>query len=43
LLEHNRDELVQDAFTKLEKKFVAPIHREDITALLKSLGEVLDS
>ena len=42
LLEHNGDELVHDAFTKLAKKIVAPIDRQDITALLKSLDDVLD-
>ncbi|HZW56835.1 MAG TPA: MFS transporter [Nitrososphaerales archaeon] len=42
LMEHNGDELVHDAFTKLAKKFLAPIDRQDITALLKTLDDVLD-
>ena len=42
LLEHNGDELVHDAFTKLAKKFVAPIDRQDITSLLKALDDMLD-
>ena len=42
LLEHNGDELVHAAFTKLAKKFVAPIDRQDITALLKGLDDMLD-
>lgn len=42
ILEHNGDELVHEAFTKLAKKFVAPIDRQDITALLKSLDDMLD-
>ncbi len=42
ILEHNGDELVHEAFTKLAKKFVAPIDRQDITALLKALDDMLD-
>jgi predicted phosphate transport protein (TIGR00153 family) len=42
LLEHNGDELVHDAFTKLAKKFIAPIDRQDISSLLKALDDVLD-
>ncbi|MHB8567242.1 MAG: MFS transporter [Nitrososphaerales archaeon] len=42
LLEHNGDELVHDAFTKLAKKFVAPIDRQDITSLLKALDDTID-
>jgi len=42
ILEHNGDELVHDAFTKLAKKFVAPFDRQDITALLKALDDTLD-
>ncbi len=42
LLEHNGDELVHDAFTKLAKKFVAPIDNQDITSLLKALDDMLD-
>jgi predicted phosphate transport protein (TIGR00153 family) len=41
-LEHNGDELVHDAFTKLAKKFVAPIDRQDITSLLKVLDDMTD-
>ncbi|MHB1907439.1 MAG: MFS transporter [Nitrososphaerales archaeon] len=41
-LEHNGDELVHDAFTKLAKKFVAPIDRQDITSLLKALDDMTD-
>ncbi len=42
LLEHNGDELVHDAFTKLAKKFIAPIDNQDITSLLKALDDMLD-
>src|SRR5487761_1062175 len=42
LFEHNGDELVHDAFTKLAKKFVAPIDNQDITSLLKALDDMLD-
>lgn len=42
MLEHNGDELVHDAFTKLAKKFVAPIDNQDITSLLKALDDMLD-
>ncbi len=42
LLEHEGDNLVHDAFTKLAKRFVAPIDRQDITALLKALDDMLD-
>ena len=42
ILEHNGDELVHAAFTKLAKKFIAPIDRQDITALLKGLDDMLD-
>jgi predicted phosphate transport protein (TIGR00153 family) len=42
LLEHNGDELVHDAFTKLAKRFVAPIDNQDITSLLKALDDMLD-
>jgi putative MFS transporter len=41
-IEHSGDNLVHDAFTKLSAKFVAPIDREDITALLRALDDVLD-
>lgn len=42
LFEHNGDELVHDAFTKLAKKFVAPIDNQDITSLLKAPDDMLD-
>ena len=41
-LEHSGDELVHEAFIKLDKKFVAPIDRDDITRLLKTLDDTLD-
>jgi predicted phosphate transport protein (TIGR00153 family) len=41
-LEHNGDDLVHDAFTKLATKFVAPIDRQDITSLLKVLDDMID-
>ena len=41
-LEHNGDELVHEAFVKLDKKFLAPIDRDDITRLLKTLDDTLD-
>jgi putative MFS transporter len=42
VLEHNGDELVHTAFTNLNRKFVAPIDRQDIISLLKSLDDTLD-
>jgi uncharacterized protein Yka (UPF0111/DUF47 family) len=42
LLEHNGDELVHDAFTKLARKVVAPFDRQDISSLLKALDDTLD-
>ena len=41
-IEHNGDDLVHDAFTRMAKKFVAPIDRQDITALLKALDDMTD-
>ena len=41
-LEHSGDELVHEAFVKLDKKFLAPIDRDDITRLLKTLDDTLD-
>ena len=41
-LEHSGDELVHEAFIKLDKKFLAPIDRDDITRLLKTLDDTLD-
>ncbi|MDG6964791.1 MAG: MFS transporter [Nitrososphaerota archaeon] len=41
-LEHTGDELIHEAFVKLDKKFVAPIDRDDITKLLKTLDDTLD-
>jgi predicted phosphate transport protein (TIGR00153 family) len=40
--EHEGDELVHEAFVKLDKKFLAPIDRDDITRLLKALDDTLD-
>lgn len=40
--EHAGDELVHSAFIMLDKKFVAPIDRDDITRLLKTLDDTLD-
>ncbi|MDE1853837.1 MAG: MFS transporter [Thaumarchaeota archaeon] len=40
--EHNGDELVHEAFVKLDKKFLAPIDRNDVTRLLKTLDDTLD-
>ncbi len=42
MMEHNGDELVHLAFTKLNKKFLAPIDRQDISSLLKTLDDTLD-
>ena len=41
-LEHAGDELVHEAFVKLDKKFLAPIDRDDITRLLKTLDDTID-
>ena len=41
-LEHSGDELVHEAFIKLDKKFLAPIDRDDITRLLKTTDDTLD-
>ncbi|HKT21558.1 MAG TPA: DUF47 family protein, partial [Nitrososphaerales archaeon] len=40
--EHAGDEQVHSAFIMLDKKFVAPIDRDDITRLLKTLDDTLD-
>ncbi len=40
--EHAGDELVHEVFTKLNKSFVAPIEQNEISALTKSLDDVLD-
>ncbi|MEM0321848.1 MAG: MFS transporter [Thermoprotei archaeon] len=40
--EHVGDELVHEVFTKLNKSFVAPIEQNEISALTKSLDDVLD-
>jgi MFS family permease len=41
-IEHNGDDLVHDAFTRMAKRFVAPIDRQDITSLLKALDDMTD-
>jgi MFS family permease len=41
-IEHSGDELVHGAFIMLDKKFLAPIDRDDITRLLKTLDDTLD-
>ena len=41
-LEHNGDDLVHESFTKLARKFVAPIDRQDIASLLKVLDDMID-
>ncbi len=40
--EHAGDDIVHEAFTRLDKKFVAPIDRDDISRLLKTLDDTLD-
>ena len=40
--EHSGDDIVHEAFIKLDKKFLAPIDRDDVTRLLKSLDDTLD-
>ncbi|MDG6902469.1 MAG: MFS transporter [Nitrososphaerota archaeon] len=40
--EHAGDDIVHDAFVKLDKKFLAPIDRDDVTRLLKTLDDTLD-
>ncbi|MDG6943054.1 MAG: MFS transporter [Nitrososphaerota archaeon] len=40
--EHAGDEMVHAAFIMLDKKFLAPIDRDDITRLLKTLDDTLD-
>jgi predicted phosphate transport protein (TIGR00153 family) len=42
VIEHNGDDLVHDAFTRMAKKFVAPIDRQDISSLLKALDDMTD-
>lgn len=41
-LEHAGDDIVHEAFIKLDKKFLAPIDRDDVTRLLKALDDTLD-
>ena len=41
-IEHTGDELVHSAFVMLDKKFLAPIDRDDVTRLLKTLDDTLD-
>ncbi|MDG6982938.1 MAG: MFS transporter [Nitrososphaerota archaeon] len=40
--EHAGDDIVHEAFIKLDKKFLAPIDRDDVTRLLKTLDDTLD-
>src|SRR5487761_582534 len=40
--EHIGDDLVHESFTKLARRFVAPIDRQDITSLLKVLDDMID-
>ena len=40
--EHAGDDIVHEAFVKLDKKFLAPIDRDDVTRLLKTLDDTLD-
>ncbi len=42
-LEHNNDEIVSEIFTKLNRKFPAPIDNLDIASLVKGLDDVLDA
>lgn len=41
--EHTGDELLREAFTSIDKKFLAPIDRDDFIRLLKALEGTLDS
>jgi MFS family permease len=40
--EHKGDDIVHEAFIKLDKKFLAPIDRDDVTRLLKTMDDTLD-
>lgn len=42
-LEHKNDEIVSEIFTKLNRKFPAPIDNMDIASLIKSLDDVIDT
>lgn len=41
-LEHKGDEICHDIYRELDRSFITPIDREDITALVKSLDDVID-
>jgi len=40
--EHEGDRMVHDIFSELNKTFITPIDREDISALVSSLDDILD-
>jgi predicted phosphate transport protein (TIGR00153 family) len=42
-LEHEGDQLTHKLFTKIDKTFVTPIDKEDISSLTSSIDQVLDS
>jgi len=43
IIEHKNDEIVSEIFTKLNRKFPAPIDNLDIAALVKGLDDIIDS
>jgi uncharacterized protein len=42
-IENNGDRMVHDIFAELNKTFITPIDREDITKLTSSLDDILDN
>ncbi len=42
-IEHEGDEIVHEVFTKLNRSYAAPIDQAEISALTKSLDDVLDT
>jgi predicted phosphate transport protein (TIGR00153 family) len=41
-IEHEGDKMVHDTFEELNKTFITPIDREDITEIISSLDDILD-
>jgi predicted phosphate transport protein (TIGR00153 family) len=41
-IEHDGDKMVHDIFEELNKTFITPIDREDISAIVSSLDDILD-